>query len=64
MVYRDTLTNLLVYLLIRVVPSFRGRRVYTIIIPTKSALIGLGNNLIIVNSLSFNNILELGLTLK
>ena len=48
----------------RVVPFFKGRKVYTIIVPIKSTLIGLGNNLIIVNFLSSNNILELGLTLE
>ena len=33
------------------------------IIPTKSTLVGLGNNKAIDNSLAINNISELGLTL-
>ena len=48
----------------RVGPSSRGRRVYTTIIPTKSAPVGLGNNLVIINSLSSNDILKLGPTLE
>ena len=48
----------------RIVLSFRGKRVYIIIIPIKNTLVGLGNNLIIISSLFFNNILKLELTLE
>ena len=47
-----------------IVFSFKGRKVYIIIISIKSTLVGLGNNLIIINFLFFNNILELRPILK
>ena len=63
-VHKDVLADPSVYLPVRAVPSSRGRRARTTIIPTESASAGSGNNKAVDNSPAVDNISESGPALQ
>lgn len=59
-VHGDALADPSVYLPVRAVPSSRGRRARTTVVPTKSAPAGSGNNPVMVDSSSSSDFSESG----
>ena len=59
-VHGDALADPSVYLPVRAVPSSRGRRARTTVVPTESAPAGSGNNPVMVGSSSSDDISESG----